>query len=150
GGDDSRHRGLWRCRWIDVEKPFNANSGLPACHFIWTHSCFRMARVRVQSTRVFYGVCGVSWLARRRSHHTAVSVSRAGAFLVVRRLGGDQPCLSGQRSTLAFVTGAFLAPALPALFSADALSLIGITVHSDVPASVDSWLRGAAAILAIV
>jgi len=107
-------------------------------------------RVRVQSTRVFYGVCGVSWLARRRSHHTAVSVSRAGAFLVVRRLGGDQPWLSGQRSTLAFVTGAFLAPALPALFSADALSLIGITVHSDVPASVDSWLRGAAAILAIV
>jgi len=102
------------------------------------------------SQLVFFTVCGVSWLARRRSHHTAVSVSRAGAFLVVRRLGEISRGFRDKDPRWHLVTGAFLAPALPALFSADALSLIGITVHSDVPASVDSWLRGAAAILAIV
>src|SRR5204863_8972107 len=52
--------------------------------------------------------------------------------------------------SLAFLARAFLAPTLPALFSDDALRLIGITVRSGVPPSVDNWLRVGAAIVALV
>ena len=77
-------------------------------------------------------------------------LSHAGAFLVARRLGGDEPWLSSERSTLAFLAAGFLAPALPALLNDPALSLIGITVRFEVPPSVAFWLRGAAAMLALV
>jgi len=77
-------------------------------------------------------------------------LSHACALLVARRLGGHQPWLSSERSTLSFLAAGFLAPALPAMLSDAALSLIGITVRSDVPPSIEVWLRGGAGIVALV
>src|SRR5262245_30601746 len=60
-----------------------------------------------------------------------------------------QPWLSRERSTLAFLAGAALVPAIPALLGRRVLPRVGITVGPAVPAALDSWLRGTAGILAL-
>src|SRR3954447_17426853 len=77
-------------------------------------------------------------------------VSHACALVVARRLAKGQPWLSSERSTAAFLAGAVLAPAIPALLGSPVLHLAGIRVGPGVPAAIDSWLRGSAAILAVV
>jgi PAS domain S-box-containing protein len=77
------------------------------------------------------------------------TVSHAIAFVVARRLSKNQPWLSSQRSTLGFLAGAGLAPAISALLANALLPLIGIGVGPGVPAALDNWLRGTAAILAL-
>jgi PAS domain S-box-containing protein len=76
-------------------------------------------------------------------------VSYACAFWMARTFAGRSPCLSGQRSTLAFLAAAAIAPLLPALLSGSALRVIGITPSFEVPEFVDYWLRGVAGILVL-
>ena len=76
-------------------------------------------------------------------------VSHALALVIARRLARNQPWLSRERSTLAFLAGAAVAAAVPALFGGPVLSVLGISVGPAVPAAVDRWLRGTAAILAL-
>jgi PAS domain S-box-containing protein len=71
-------------------------------------------------------------------------------FIAARALGRNQAWLTGERSTLAFLAGAGLAPAIPALLNGPLLSALHIAVHPGVPGPVESWLRGAAAMLALV
>jgi PAS domain-containing protein len=77
-------------------------------------------------------------------------LSHACALVAARRLRGNEPWLSRERSTLAFLAGAALAPALPALLDDEILRVLGITFRSSVPPTVESWLRGVAGILAVV
>src|SRR4051794_26004352 len=77
-------------------------------------------------------------------------LSHACALVVARRIARDQPWLSSERSTAAFLAGAVLAPAIPALFGSPVLFLAGIRVGPGVPAAIDSWLRGSAAMLAVL
>jgi PAS domain S-box-containing protein len=76
-------------------------------------------------------------------------VSHACALAVSRRLARNQPWLLRERSTLAFLVGAVLAPAVPALLSSVVLPVVGIAVRGGVPVIVDGWLRGTAGILAL-
>jgi PAS domain S-box-containing protein len=76
--------------------------------------------------------------------------SYAIAFLVARNIKGKDQWLTGERSTLAFMAGAALAPAIPALLNAQILRIIGATLRPGVPAAVDSWVRGSAGILCLV
>jgi PAS domain S-box-containing protein len=76
-------------------------------------------------------------------------VSHACALVVARRIAGKEPWLSHERSTLAFLAGAALAPAIPALLNGVVLSVVGTTLRPGVPSVVDAWLRGVAAILVL-
>ncbi len=76
-------------------------------------------------------------------------VSHACAFWTARTFGGKGSWLSGERSTLAFLAAAAIAPLFPALLSGSALRLIGITPNFEVPEFVDYWLRAFAGILVL-
>ncbi len=76
-------------------------------------------------------------------------ISHACAFVIARRVARREPWLLGEISTLAFLAGAFLAPAVPALLSSTMLSVFGIPSRVGIPGTVDSWLRGSAGILAL-
>ena len=76
-------------------------------------------------------------------------ISQACGLVVARRLARGEPWLSRERSTLAFLAGAVLAPAVPALLGSTVLPSVGIRPHAGVPGTVDGWLRGAAGILAL-
>src|SRR5579862_9224112 len=60
-------------------------------------------------------------------------VSSLCALVIVRSLAGAGPWLSQQRSTLAFLAGAVLAPSLPALMNDPMSRAVGIVVHPGVP-----------------
>jgi PAS domain S-box-containing protein len=77
-------------------------------------------------------------------------LSHAGALFVARKIARGQPWVSRERSTLAFLAGAILAPALPALLNSWVLRVVGVPLRPGGPASLDSWLRGTAAILSLV
>jgi PAS domain S-box-containing protein len=77
-------------------------------------------------------------------------VSQACALLVARRIGRNQPWLSSERSTAAVLAGAVLAPAIPALFGSPVFQSIGLRVGPALPGAIDTWLRGSAAMLALV
>lgn len=77
-------------------------------------------------------------------------ISHACALVVARRLAGKEPWLLREKSTLAFLAGAVLAPVVPALLTGTVLPVFGIRPPPGVPGVVDSWLRGAAGILAVV
>jgi PAS domain S-box-containing protein len=77
-------------------------------------------------------------------------ISHACALVLARRLARNQPWLLRERSTLAFLAGAALAPAVPAVLNGAVLPLVGIEMRASVPTAVDGWLRGGAAILALV
>jgi PAS domain S-box-containing protein len=76
-------------------------------------------------------------------------LSHACALAVARRIARKEPWLLGERSTLAFLAGAVLAPAIPALVSDVVLRVVGTPIRPGVPSAVDSWLRGVAGILAL-
>ncbi len=76
-------------------------------------------------------------------------ISHACALVVARRLARSEPWLLRERSTLAFLAGAVLAPAVPALLNSTVLPVVGIPLRAGVPSTVDGWLRGAAGILAL-
>ena len=77
-------------------------------------------------------------------------VSSTCALVTVRRLAGTGPWLSQERSTLAFLAGAILAPAVPALLNDPMLRAVGIVVRPGVPGPVETWLRAGTGILALV
>ncbi len=76
--------------------------------------------------------------------------SDACALVVARRFARGEPWLSGERSVLAFLAGAILAPAVPALLNSPILRVVGVPQGAGVPSIVDGWLRGSAGILAVV
>jgi hypothetical protein len=76
-------------------------------------------------------------------------LSHACGLVAARRLARNEPWLLRERSTLAFVAGAALAPAIPALLSSAVLPVAGIAPQGGVPATLDGWLRGVAGILAL-
>jgi PAS domain S-box-containing protein len=76
-------------------------------------------------------------------------VSQACAFWTARAFGGKSSWLSGEKSTLAFLAAAAIAPLFPALLGDSALRVIGITPRVEAPQFVDAWLRGVAAILVL-
>jgi PAS domain S-box-containing protein len=76
-------------------------------------------------------------------------ISNACALVVARRLARSEPWLLRQRSTLAFLAGAVLAPAVPALLNSTILRVVGDPQHAGVLSMVDSWLRAGAGILAL-
>ena len=53
-------------------------------------------------------------------------------------------------ATLASLTGAILAPAVPSVIDTTTLQFIGIPASPGLRAAVDVWLRGIAGILAVV
>ena len=76
-------------------------------------------------------------------------VSHACAFWTARTFRGKGSWLSTEKSTLAFLAAAAIAPLLPSLLGAPAVGMLGIKRHSEVPQFVDIWLRGVAAILVL-
>jgi hypothetical protein len=56
---------------------------------------------------------------------------------VARRLGRKEPWLSGQKSTLAFLAGAAVALAIPAVLQGVVYRFVGIKLGPGVPAAVD-------------
>jgi PAS domain S-box-containing protein len=105
--------------------------------FVWSQLLFFL------SFTAFYGWRGGVFIT------PLYTISHACALVVAQRLARGKPWLSGERSTLAFLAGSVLAPAVPALLYSTVLPLVGIPLHPDVPGTVDSWLRGAAGILAV-
>jgi hypothetical protein len=78
----------------------------------------------------------------------AYMLSAGAAFLSARKIAQSEPWLSRERSTLAFLFGAILTPAIPALFNVTLLHFLGI-VPASTPPTIMSWLREGAGILAI-
>ena len=76
-------------------------------------------------------------------------LSHAFALLVARGLAAKQTWLSRERSTLAFLAGAILAPAIPAFLNDPMLRLLGATIRPGLPAAISSWFRECAGILAV-
>ena len=76
-------------------------------------------------------------------------LSSACALVVARRLAGREPWLSRERSTLAFLAGAVVAPLIPALLNGPLLRFLGVPIGPGVPPAVSSWLREGAGILAL-
>jgi PAS domain S-box-containing protein len=104
----------------------------------------------IVSLPVFLAFFGLFWGWRGAVFITPLYLlSHALALYVARSLAGSEPWLSRQRSTLGFLAGAALAPAVPAFLGLPVLRAIGFNVGAGVPAAVDSWLRGTAGILAL-
>jgi PAS domain S-box-containing protein len=76
-------------------------------------------------------------------------LSHAAALIVARKIARGEPWVSGERSTFAFLAGAVVAPAVPALLTSVILTIVGAPPRPYGPAVLDSWLRGAAAILCL-
>jgi PAS domain-containing protein len=70
------------------------------------------------------------------------------ALLAAGRIARSEPWLSSERSALAFLTGAILAPVVPAMLSGSVLTAIGRAPGAN-PVAVMSWLRESAGILAL-
>ena len=75
-------------------------------------------------------------------------LSTVAAFLVARKIAKSEPWLSRERSTLAFLAGALLAPAVPAALIRPLLSFMGRPAGA-YPIAVMSWLRESGGILAL-
>jgi PAS domain S-box-containing protein len=104
----------------------------------------------IWSLPVFMTFFGLFWGWRGAAFITPLYLlSHALGLVAARRLAGSEPWLSGQRSTLGFLAGAALAPAVPALLGVPVLRAVGFSIGAFVPAAVDTWLRGTAAILAL-
>jgi PAS domain S-box-containing protein len=106
--------------------------------FVWSQLLF------LTSFTVFLGWRGAVYIT------PMYLLSHAGALIVARKLARDEPWLSRERSTLAFLAGAVLAPALPALLNALVLRVVGVPPRPGGPAALDIWLRGTAAIMSLV
>jgi PAS domain S-box-containing protein len=75
-------------------------------------------------------------------------ISYTCAFLVARAIARREPWLSRERSTLAVLSGAFLAPSIPALLSGPLASIVGFPPTAGLPALMN-WLRETAGILVV-
>ena len=122
---------------------------IPSRHSVCTYAGIRMAGVRLESTAVSCIVRDFPWLAKRLLVTPLFLISQGCAFVVARRLAKREPWLSGEISTLAFLAGAFLAPAVPALVTGKVLSVVGVPSITGIPDAIDGWLRGSAGILAL-
>ena len=105
---------------------------------IWSHLVF------VAAFGIFLGWRGIIFV------EPAYLLSHACALMLARRLAGPEPWLSRERSVLAFLVSAAVAPAIPALLNATTGNAIGGTLAGVVPGMVDGWLRGSAGMLVIV
>jgi len=76
-------------------------------------------------------------------------LSHAFALIVARKIARGEPWVSRERSTLAFLAGAVLAPAIPAFLNSLVLRVVGVPPRPGTPAALDSWLRGTAAMLSL-
>ena len=106
--------------------------------FVWSQLVF------FSSFALFHGWRGAVFIA------PMFLVSQAGALIVARKIARGEAWVSRERSTLAFLAGAVLAPALPSLLSSLVTRVIGAPQPPVLPAALDSWLRGTAAILCLV
>jgi len=77
-------------------------------------------------------------------------LGQAVALVLARRISKGEPWLLRERSTLAFLAVAAVAPALPALLNPFLLRMIGVSAAAGVTDTLDSWLRGVGGILALV
>ncbi len=105
--------------------------------FVWSQLVF------LTSFALFFGWRGAVFIT------PVFLLSQAGAFMVARKIARGESWVSGERSTLAFLAGAVLAPALPAFLNSLVLPVVGIQPLPGLPAALDSWLRGTAAILSL-
>ena len=78
-----------------------------------------------------------------------VAISHAVALVVARAIAGREPWLTRERSTLAFLASAFVAPSIPALASPYVRAWLGMTQAAGQPAVFMNWLRESAGILAL-
>jgi PAS domain S-box-containing protein len=76
-------------------------------------------------------------------------LSHTIALFTAQRLAGGEPWLSRQKSTLAFLASAALAPFIPALLNDTILHLMGGAARPVLPSAVEAWLRGVAAMVAV-
>jgi PAS domain S-box-containing protein len=76
-------------------------------------------------------------------------LSQGCALWVARKLARNEPWLSRERSTLAFLAGAVLATAVPALLDGQILDILRVP-FAGLPYALDNWLRGTAGILSTV
>ena len=106
--------------------------------FVWSQLVFLAAFA------LFWGWRGAVFLT------PLYLLSHAGALIVSQKIARSEPWVSRERSTLALLAGAVLAPALPALLGGWVLPVVGIPSELRVAVGLDSWLRGAAAILCLV
>jgi PAS domain S-box-containing protein len=74
--------------------------------------------------------------------------SAIAGLLVARKIARGEAWLSRERSTLAFLAGAVLAPVVPAMLNGPVLTLLGRPTGGD-PVILMSWLRESAGILAL-
>ncbi len=105
---------------------------------VWSQLLF------LASFSVFFGWRGAAFIT------PMYLVSHVIGLIAARRLARGEPWLLREKSTLAFLAGAALAPLLPALLTDAVIRVVGPTGSPVLPSAVDAWLRGAAAILAIV
>jgi PAS domain S-box-containing protein len=105
--------------------------------FVWSQLVF------VSSFALFFGWRGAVFIA------PMFLLSHAGALIAARKIARSEPWVSRERSTLALLAGAVLAPALPALLNSLVLRIVGVPPLPGLPAALDSWLRGTAAILSL-
>jgi PAS domain S-box-containing protein len=105
--------------------------------FIWSQLLFFI------SFGAFLGIPGAVFVT------PMYLLSHALGLISAQRLARNQAWLSRESSTVAFLVGAVLAPAIPALLGYPVLRIVGISVGPKLPAAVDSWLRGTAGILAL-
>lgn len=80
--------------------------------FVWSQLVFLM------SFALFLGWRGAVFIT------PMYALSHAGALIVARKIARSEPWVSGERSTLAFLAGAVLATALPALLNSLVLLVI--------------------------
>jgi PAS domain S-box-containing protein len=77
-------------------------------------------------------------------------ISQCIGWISARKLAGNEPWLSTEKSTFAFLASAVVAPVVPAVFNETILRVLGVGAGPMLPAAVDAWLQGATPILAIV
>ena len=117
---------------------------------------------------VFWLMLAVGWRGLAWSHVTVVGLflyflgwrgaamaepvyflPTLAAYLIAKKIAKSEPWLSHERSTLAFLAGAFLAPAIPAMLNEPILHALGRPTSTYGMTTLMSWLREIAGILAL-
>jgi len=104
----------------------------------------------VWSQFVFLTLFAIFWGWRGAVFVTPMYLlSHAGALIVAQKTTRSEPLVLREKSTLAFLAAAVLAPALPALLNTLVFRVLGVPPRPAIPEALDSWLRGTAAILSL-
>jgi hypothetical protein len=127
---------------------------LPRGIFLRFDVAVRVARIHTQLSHLFRSQALPIGTGREFSteflYLICYLLSYAGAFVLARRIAGDEPWLSGEKSTRAFLLGAFLAPAPALLLLWHPFSLmVGLPGDGGPSIAIVNWLRETAGILAI-